>query len=132
GRGIQGADSFPDCQRFAAEMMGMPWEKVVLTWGDTSRNLPWSCVSGGSQTVHDMTRAAHATATADIKKLQQIAAMDLGARPEDYVVANERVARRGGGAGMPLARAAQRAIQLGGIYDGHHVPDGGNSFNKRA
>jgi CO/xanthine dehydrogenase Mo-binding subunit len=130
GIGNLGTESFSDCQRVAAEMMGMPWEKVVLTWGDTSRNLPWSCVSGGSQTVHAMTRAAHATATDGIKKLQQIAAMDLGGRPEDYVVANERVARRG--AGMPFARAAQRAIELGGIYDGHQVPDDVNAFTKRA
>src|SRR2546422_1334297 len=131
GIGNLGTESFTDCQRVAAEMMGMPWEKVVLTWGDTSRNLPWSCVSGGSQTTHAMTRAAHATATDGIRKLQQIAAMDLGGRPEDYVVANERVARRGG-AGMTFARAAQRAIELGGIYDGHQVPDDINAFTKRS
>jgi CO/xanthine dehydrogenase Mo-binding subunit len=132
GIGNLGTESFSDCQRVAAEMMGVPWEKVVLTWGDTSRNLPWSCVSGGSQTTHAMTRAAHAVATDGIRKLQQIAAMDLGGRPEDYVVANERVARRGGGAGMTLAHAAQRAIELGGIYDGHEVPDDVNAFTKRA
>jgi CO/xanthine dehydrogenase Mo-binding subunit len=131
GIGNLGTESFTDCQRVAAEMLGMPWEKVVLTWGDTSRNLPWSCVSGGSQTTHAMTRAAHATASDAIKKLQQIAAQDLGGRPEDYVVANERVARRGG-AGMTLAHAAQRAIELGGIYDGHEVPDDVNAFTKRA
>src|ERR687888_605411 len=132
GIGNLGTESFSDCQRVAAEMVGMPWEKVVLTWGDTSRNLPWSCVSGGSQTTHAMTRAAHATATDGIKKLQQIAAKDLGGRPEDYVVANERVARRGGGAGMTLAHAAQRAIELGGAYDGHEVPDDVNAFTKRS
>jgi CO/xanthine dehydrogenase Mo-binding subunit len=132
GIGNLGTESFSDCQRVAAEMIGMPWEKVVLTWGDTSRNLPWSCVSGGSQTTHAMTRAAHAAATDGIKKLQQIAAMDLGGRPEDYVVANERVARRGGGAGMTFARAAQRAIELGGMYDGHQVPEDVNAFTKRA
>jgi CO/xanthine dehydrogenase Mo-binding subunit len=132
GIGNLGTESFSDCQRVSAEMMGMPWEKCELTWGDTSRNLPWSCVSGGSQTIHAMTRAAHATATDAIKKLQQIAAMDLGGRPEDYVVANERVARRGGGAGMTLAKAAQRAIELRGIYDGHEVPNEINAFTKRS
>jgi len=132
GIGNLGTESFSDCQRVSAEMMGMPWEKCELTWGDTSRNLPWSCVSGGSQTIHAMTRAAHATATDAIKKLQQIAAKDLGGRPEDYVVANERVARRGGGAGMTLAKAAQRAIELGGIYDGHEVPKEINAFTKRS
>jgi xanthine dehydrogenase molybdenum-binding subunit len=132
GIGNLGTESFSDCQRVSAEMMGMPWEKVDLAWGDTSRNLPWSCVSGGSQTTHAMTRAAHAAASDGIKKLQEIAAKDLGGRAEDYVVANERVARKGGGAGMTLAHAAQRAIELGGIYDGHEVPKDINAFTKRS
>ena len=132
GIGNLGTESFSDCQRVAAEMMGMPWEKCELAWGDTSKHLPWSCVSGGSQTTHAMTRAAHAAATDAIKKLQQIAAKDLGGRPEDYVVANERVSRNSGGAGMTLAHAAQRAIELGGIYDGHEVPKEINVFTKRS
>jgi CO/xanthine dehydrogenase Mo-binding subunit len=132
GIGNLGTESWSDCQRVSAEMLGVPWEKVNITWGDTSKNLPWSCVSGGSQTTHAMTRAAHATASDAIKKLQQIAANDLGGRPEDYVVANERVSRKGGGASMTLARAAQRAIELGGIYDGHEVPKEINAFTKRS
>src|SRR5216117_2617144 len=94
GIGNLGTESWSDCQRVSAEMMGMPWEKVDITWGDTSKNLPWSCVSGGSQTTHAMTRAAHAAASDGIKKLQQIAAKDFGGRPDDYVVANERVSRK--------------------------------------
>ena len=132
GIGNLGTEAWSDCQRVSAEMMGMPWEKVEIAWGDTSKNLPWSCVSGGSQTTHAMTRAAHAAASDGIKKLQQIAAKDLGGRPEDYVVANERVSRKGGGAGMTLARAAQRAIELGGIYDGHELPKEINAFTKRS
>jgi xanthine dehydrogenase molybdenum-binding subunit len=132
GIGNLGTESFSDCQRVAAEMMGMPWEKCEVAWGDTSRNLPWSCVSGGSQTTHAMTRAAHAAASDAIKKLQQIAAKDLGGRPEDYLVADERVSRKGGGAGMTLARAAQRAVELGGMYDGHEVPKDINAFTKRS
>ena len=132
GIGNLGTESWSDCQRVSAEMMGMPWEKVEIAWGDTSKNLPWSCVSGGSQTTHAMTRAAHAAASDAIKKLQQIAAKDFGGRPEDYVVANERVSRHGGGAGMTLASAAARAIELGGIYDGHDVPKEINAFTKRS
>jgi xanthine dehydrogenase molybdenum-binding subunit len=78
-----------------------------VTWGNTARNLPFTCVSGGSQTTHAMTRAAYATAMAAKKKLQEIAAKKLGGKPEQYVVANERVFRKGGGAGMTLAQAAQ-------------------------
>ena len=132
GIGNLGTESFSDCQRVAAEMMGMPWEKCELTWGDTSKNLPWSCVSGGSQTTHAMTRAAHAAASDAIKKAQQIAAKDLGGRPEDYEVSDERVRRRGGGGGMTLARVAQRAIELGGLYDGHELPKDINAFTTRS
>jgi len=132
GVGNLGTESWSDCQRVAAEMMSMPWEKVDITFGDTSKNLPWSCVSGGSQTIHAHTRAAHASASDAIKKLQQIAAKDLGGRPEDYVVANERVARKGGGGGMTLAKAAQRAIELGGAFDGHELPKDINAFTRRS
>jgi CO/xanthine dehydrogenase Mo-binding subunit len=122
GVGNLGTESMSDCQRVAAEMVGMPWEKVHIIWGDTSKNLAWSCVSGGSQTVHAHTRTAHAAAMDAIRKLQIIAAKDLGGSPDSYVVANERVQRRGGGPGMTLAKAAQRAIELGGELDGHELP----------
>ncbi len=132
GVGNLGTESMSDTNRVAAEMLDVPWEKVELTWGDTSKNLPWSCVSGGSQTTHAMTRAAHAAATDAIRKLQLIASKSLGGRPEDYVVANERVARKGGGAGMTLAQAAQKAIDLGGEFDGHELPKDINAFTKRS
>src|SRR6266850_6265227 len=132
GIGNLGTESMSDCHRVSAEMVGMPWEKVDVTWGRTDRNLPWSCVSGGSQTTHAHTRAAHAAATDAIKKLQEIAAKDLGGRPEDYEVANERVFRKGGGAGLTLATAAQRALALGGAYDGHELPTDINAFTKRS
>ena len=48
-----------------------PWEKVAIAWGDTGQPLPWTCVSGGSQTTHAMTRAAHAAASDAIAKAQE-------------------------------------------------------------
>jgi CO/xanthine dehydrogenase Mo-binding subunit len=128
GVGNLGTASWTDVHRVVAEFLGVPWEKCDITWGNTSKNLPWTCPSGGSQTTHAMTRAAHAVATDATKKLQEIAAKDLGGKPEDYVVANERVAHKGGGAGMSLAKAAQRAIQLGGPYDGHELPKDINKY----
>ncbi len=128
GVGNLGTESWTDVHRVVAELLGVPWEKCELTWGNTGKNLPWTCPSGGSQTTHAMTRAAHAVASDGIKKLQQIAAKDMGGKPEDYVVANERVFRKGGGSGMTLAHAAQRAMQLGGIYDGHELPKDINKF----
>ncbi len=130
GIGNLGTESVIDVHRVAAEVLGVPWETCDITWGDSSKNLPFTCVSGGSQTTHAMTRAAYATAMDARKKLQELAAKKLGGKPEDYEVANERVFRKPGGAGMSLASAAKYAIQLGGIYDGHEVPPDVNKVTK--
>ena len=122
GIGNLGTESVIDVHRAGAEVLGVPWEKCDVVWGNTTKNLPFTCVSGGSQTTHAMTRAAYATAMDAKKKLQEIAAKKLGGNPEQYEVANERVFRKGGGSGMTLAQAATHAIQLGGIYDGHEPP----------
>jgi xanthine dehydrogenase molybdenum-binding subunit len=122
GIGNLGTESVMDVHRAGAEVLGVPWEKCNVVWGNTTRDLPFTCVSGGSQTTHAMTRAAYATAMAAKQKLQEIAAKKLGGKPEQYVVANERVFRKGGGAGMTLAQAAKHAIELGGVYDGHEAP----------
>jgi xanthine dehydrogenase molybdenum-binding subunit len=122
GIGNLGTESVIDVHRAGAEVLGVPWEKCDVVWGNTTKNLPFTCVSGGSQTTHAMTRAAYATAMDARKKLQEIAAKKLGGKPGQYEVANERVFRKGGGAGMTLAQAAKYAIQLGGVYDGHETP----------
>ena len=119
GIGNLGTESVIDVHRAGAEVLGVPWEKCDVVWGNTANNLPFTCVSGGSQTTHAMTRAAYATAMDARKKLQEIAARSLGGTAEEYEVANERVFRKGDGRGMTLAQAAQHAIRLGGIYDGH-------------
>ncbi|HWE50425.1 MAG TPA: xanthine dehydrogenase family protein molybdopterin-binding subunit [Bryobacteraceae bacterium] len=122
GIGNLGTESVIDVHRAAAEVLDVPWEKCEVIWGDTSKHFPYTCVSGGSQTTHAMTRAAHAVAMDARQRLQEIAATTLGGKPEDYTVANQRVFRKGNGSGMTLAEAAQRAIQLGGKYDGHEAP----------
>src|SRR3954468_19120468 len=119
-----------DCHRVSAELVGIPWEKVELTWGHTGQNLPWSCVSGGSQTTHAHTRAAHAAGMDAIGKLQEIAAKVRGGSPEAYKVADERVSGPGGS--MTLAQAAQKAIELGGKYDGHELPADVNNYTKNS
>jgi CO/xanthine dehydrogenase Mo-binding subunit len=63
GVGNLGTHSVIDLARVAADVLEMPWEKVVVNWGDTSKGLPWTCLSVGSQTTHAMTRANHAGAT---------------------------------------------------------------------
>src|ERR1700732_4043732 len=128
GIGNLGTESVIDVHRAGAEVLGIPWEKCDVVWGDTSKHLPFTCVSGGSQTTHAMTRAAHAAAMDARQKLKEIAAKSLGGNPEDYTVANERVSRKGQGSGMTFAQAAQRAIELGGKYDGHEAPADGQKM----
>jgi CO/xanthine dehydrogenase Mo-binding subunit len=130
GIGNLGTESLTDVHRVVAEVLGVPWEKCDVIWGNTSKNLPWTCVSGGSQTTHAMTRAAHAAAMDGKQKLQEIAAKTLGGNPEQYEVANERVFHKGGGRSITLAQAAQHAIHLGGKYDGHEPPEDVNKFTK--
>jgi xanthine dehydrogenase molybdenum-binding subunit len=123
GVGNLGTHSVMDLARVAAEILAMPWDKVDVIWGDTSKGLPYSCLSVGSQTTHAMTRANHAAAMDAKRKLQEIAAKDLGGAPDDYELRNERVHHRGSpGRGLTYAAAAKRAIELGGKYDGHEVP----------
>jgi xanthine dehydrogenase molybdenum-binding subunit len=121
GIGNLGTEAVIDVHRAGAERLGIPWEICDIVWGDTSKHVPYTCASGGSQTTHAMTRASYAAADEAILRLREIAAKTHGGKPEDYNVANERVTRKGGGASMTFAEAAQRAIALGGIYDGHEA-----------
>jgi len=130
GIGNLGTESVIDVHRAGAEALGVPWEMCDVVWGDTSKNFPYTCASGGSTTTHTMSRASWAVAQECKQRLKEIAAKSLGGKPEDYEVANQRVFRKGGGAGLSFAQAAQKAIQLGGIYDGHDVTPDVNKLTK--
>src|SRR3954471_16736152 len=124
GVGNLGTHSCIDLARVAADVLAMPWDKVVVNWGSTAKNIPWSAMSVGSQTTHAMTRANLAGATDARLKLQELAARVLGGAAADYTLGGERVYQRGNPSrGMSYAQAAQRAIDLGGKYDGHELPN---------
>ena len=119
-----GTASVFDAFRAAAEKLGVPWEICDITWGNTSKHLPYTCVAGGSRTINTMSRASWAVAEECALRLKEIAALTHGGDPADYQVGNQRVFRKGGGAGLSFAQAAKRAIELGGIYDGNEAnPD---------
>ena len=129
GIGNLGTESVFDTARAAMEALQTDWEQAEVVWGDTSKHLPWSCIQGGSMTTHAHTRANWAAGLDAKLKLQEIAARDLGGSPESYDVADGRVFRRGNRSqGMSFARAAERAIVLGGQYDGHELPEGINEM----
>ncbi len=124
GVGNLGTHSVFDTCMAAAEVLGVPWEEVEVVWGDTSKGLPWSSVQGGSQTTHAHTRANWAAGHDAKQKLQEIAAQDLGGSPDAYDVDGARVFQTGNpSVGMTFAQAAQRAIELGGRYDGSEPSD---------
>jgi CO/xanthine dehydrogenase Mo-binding subunit len=108
----------------ASDELGLSWDDVVVVWGDSSRHQPWSSVQAGSMTIHAHTRANLAAAQQARRKLQQIAARDLGGSPDAYDVSDGRVFRRGNpGRGMTLGQAAGRAVELGGTFDGHELDE---------
>ena len=123
GIGNLGTHSIADTAKPAAELLGLNWDQVEIVWGDSSRGMPRSSVQAGSQTTHAHTRANHAAAEDARRKIQEIAAGTLGGSPQDYVLDNGRVFRRGGGAGLSFAQVAERAIALGGRYDGSELPE---------
>ncbi len=136
GIGNLGTECVSDAHRVVAELLDYPWEKIDIVWGNTALGLPNSAPSGGSQTTHAMTRASYMACQDAKKKLQEIAAKKLGGSPDNYKVGNERVFGPGGS--LSFAQAAQEAIKLGGVYDGHEPPkdDKGNlavnSFTARS
>jgi xanthine dehydrogenase molybdenum-binding subunit len=131
GIGNLGTHSVIDVARIAADVLAMPWDKVEVVWGNTAKHLPWSCMSVGSQTIHAMTRASLAGAEDARTKLLQIAARDFGGVPGDYTIADQRVYHKANRSrGMSYAQAAQRAIELGGPFDGHELPEDIHPFTK--
>ena len=131
GLGNLGTNSNFDTARAAADVLGVEWDDVEVVWGDTSRHLPWSSIQAGSQSTHAHTRANHAVGLDAKQKLQEIAARDLGGRPEDYETSDGRVYRRSNPSqGMTLGRAATRAIELGGRYSGEEFNDDLNNMTK--
>ncbi len=124
GVGNLGTGSVHDTARVVAEELDTPWEHFEIVWGSTGKHVAWSSPQAGSQTIHAHTRA-HLAAAQDLKqKLQEIAALEMGGRPESYTVSNGRVGR------MTFAQAAEAAIKRGGKFDGHEMPKDINGMTK--
>jgi CO/xanthine dehydrogenase Mo-binding subunit len=124
GVGNLGTYSYATTARVAAEALGCAWEDCVIERGDSSRHLPWNLGQFGSNTSFTMSRTNYAAAMDAKRKLQEIAAQDLGGAPEDYDVGNGAVFRKKEPAKrLSFAAAAQRAIELGGKYSGREAPD---------
>lgn len=124
GVGNLGTYSYATTPRVAAEVLGATWENCVVVAGDSSKHLPWVLGQFGSNTSFTTTRTNYAAAMDAKLKIQEIAATDLGGNAEDYELANNSVFMTSDPTKtMTFAEIGQRAIELGGKYDGHNVPD---------
>ena len=124
GVGNLGTHSFADTARAAADVLGMPWERCDVVWGDTSRHLPYTTVQAGSMTTYATTRAVHAAAMDARRKLRTIAAKRLGGSAEEYELGDGRIFSRANRArSITFAQAAALAIEIGGEFDGHELPE---------
>ncbi len=133
GVGNLGTYSHTGTSRVAAEVLRCGWENCVIERGDTNRHLPWNSGQFGSNTSGTQTRTAYAAAMDAVEKLKAIAALDLGGEAADYDIGDEKVFRRDDPSmALTYPHAAQRAIELGGRYDGHEIPDNLHSITQRA
>ena len=133
GVGNLGTFSYASTSRAAADVLGMPWENCEIHRGDSSKGLPWNLAQFGSNTSFTMTRTNYVAAMDAVQKLKEIAAMDLGGSASDYDIGNQAVfARANPSRRLSYADAARRAVELGGKYSGHEVPDDLNQMTKSA
>jgi xanthine dehydrogenase YagR molybdenum-binding subunit len=93
-----GTGSYTIIAQTAAEMMGVPLEKVVVELGDSA--FPISCGSGGQWGGNSSTAGAYAACV----KLREAVAQKLGFNTTDSVFADGQV--RSGNRSVPLAQAA--------------------------
>jgi xanthine dehydrogenase molybdenum-binding subunit len=123
GVGNLGTFSHSSTSRVAAEVLKVDWADCVVERGDSRRQLPWNFGQFGSNTNFTMARTNFVAATDAVNKLKEIAAARFGGKADSYEIDGKRVFRKGSpGVGMTYAQAAQRAIELGGKFDGHELP----------
>ena len=123
GVGNLGTYSHTGTSRIAAEVLKANWDNCIVERGDTRKGLPWNIGQFGSNTSFTMARTNYVAAMDAVNKLKEIAAMDLGGAPADYDIGGERVfSKADPSKGLTYAQAAQRAVALGGKFDGHETP----------
>jgi xanthine dehydrogenase molybdenum-binding subunit len=123
GVGNLGTYSHTGTSRVAAEVLKANWDNCVVERGDTRKGLPFNIGQFGSNTSFTMARTNYVAAVDAVNKLKEIAAMDLGGAPADYDIGGERVFLKSDTTkGLTYAQAAQRAVELGGKFDGHENP----------
>ncbi len=108
GVGNLGTFSHTGTSRIAAEVLKVDWDKCEVVRGDTRKNLPWNIGQFGSNTSFTMSRTNYVAAMDALQKIKEIAAKDLGGKPEDYDIDGNRVfSKASPGRGMTYAKVAE-------------------------
>jgi xanthine dehydrogenase molybdenum-binding subunit len=133
GVGNLGTYSHTGTSRVAAEVLRCGWDSCVVERGDTRKHLPWNIGQFGSNTSFTMARTNYVAAMDALAKLKEIASIDFGGAPDDYDVGDDRVFRIDDPEqGLTYPEAARRAIELGGKFDGHELPDDVNPMTRES
>jgi CO/xanthine dehydrogenase Mo-binding subunit len=131
GVGNLGTYSYAGTARVAAEVLKANWGNVILERGDSRKHLPWNSPQVGSNTSFTQSRTNYVAAVDAKDKLLKIAAMDLGGKPEDYDIGGEKVFLKSDPSkSLTYAKAAQRAIELGGAFSGKEMAGDLNPITK--
>jgi CO/xanthine dehydrogenase Mo-binding subunit len=94
GVGNLGTFSHSGTARIAAEVLKYDWENCIVERGDTRKGLPWNIGQFGSNTSFTMARTNYVAAMDALQKMKEIAAQDLGGKPDDYDVDGSKVFRK--------------------------------------
>ncbi|MEK9947168.1 MAG: xanthine dehydrogenase family protein molybdopterin-binding subunit [Alphaproteobacteria bacterium] len=133
GVGNLGTFSYASTSRVAAEVLGYSWDRVVIERGGTLKHIPFNIGQFGSNTTFTMGRTNYAAAMDAVQKLKEVAADALGGVADDYEIRDEVVVNKADQSKqMSFAKAASRAVVLGGKYDGHVLDEDLNPFTKGA
>ncbi len=124
GVGNLGTYSYASTSRVAAEVLQVDWDNCIIERGGTQKHIPFNIGQFGSNTNYTMTRTNWVAAQAAVTKLKEIAAITLGGEPAEYEIGGEAVTHSGDASKtMTYAECAQKAIEMGGRFDGHEPPE---------
>ena len=131
GVGNLGTYSYAATSRVVAEVLKYDWDNCIIERGDSRKHLPWNIGQFGSNTSFTISRSNHAAAMDAKEKLLAIAAIVLGGSPENYQIGNETIFDiKNPEKKITYAEAAQQAIEIGGRFDGHEMPEDINPMTR--
>lgn len=131
GVGNLGTYSYAATARAASEVLGVPWEDVVVVRGRTDRHLPWMIGQFGSNTAYTATRANYVAAMDAKAKLLEIAAKEMGGASGDYDLKDGKIVSKADGSkSMSFGDAAKKAVQMGGKFSGKELPKNINPITR--